>query len=261
MSGEVERLRSALTEKGPGVLEAWLASLGRHSFALRGRSDLLPTLRERCGAILEGLEEGLRGATSLALGGTDLREMVERLAFTCGWLAGQGVSIDAALALAYGLGDALTAVPEGFARGLAVVAAESHSSGARQALEARHRAVMEKSQVVCLLDERLPCLFLVGDPDRQALDEAFGRLMMLVVMRDASVVIVDLACLFLPEATVPEALAIYGDYRHEPAPRLILSGVTPPIAEQLRRLAPPPGTALCEELVGAIAASREAAAR
>ena len=94
-----------------------------------------------------------------------------------------------------------------------------------QHARAVHREIIEKSQVVVSFGDRLPCLFLVGDPDRQALDEAVGRMMMMAAMQEARRVIVDVSSLSAPEGTLPDALSVLADHCGEPAPEVLLSGV------------------------------------
>ena len=181
---------------------------------------------------MESLARALKDADSLALGEPIFREPIQHFAFLAGWMAGADLPISAAVALCHGLRE-VTGDVGVFYDWLVVVVAEAYSAGVEQAAEARHRQIIEKSQVVCALAERVVALFVVGDPDREALDDAIGRLMMLAVMRDARAIIIDAAGL-LDHERLFLATSFVAEHRQALARRqVMISGVSPELGGQL----------------------------
>ena len=190
-------------------------------------------LQERCGLFLDALAHGLRGAHRLEIGAPEYREPVQILAFTAGWMAGDGMTVTDALALVHSLQEVLPA-PREFFQALTLVVSEAHCAALSQNAQARYRDAMEKSQLVCTLHPSLPCLFLVGDPDLQALDDALGRLMMLVVMREAPALIIDGSGLFHPDKVLRDVLSLASKRSAELPAQVCVSGLTPEMLRELR---------------------------
>jgi hypothetical protein len=256
MSHELEQLRQAIARDARALTDAWVAAIVRRSWPLQGQAPQVAQLRERCGAILDALGTVLAGRPPLELGAPEWREPLHLFAFTAGWMAGAELPIGAVVGLCHGLRElvgAASAAP--FFDGLLVATSEAYVAGVRPQRAAAHRAVIARSQVVCLLDERLPCLFLVGDPDRQAIDDAVARLITLAVMRQADAVIVDASGLIAPEAVLPEALRILADHRQDPPPRVLVSTVAEGLVERLRVVEGPSGRAVFGRFEDAVAAA------
>jgi hypothetical protein len=182
-------------------------------------------LRQRCVHVLETLGEALKSAPRLEAGAPELREPVQSVAFAAGWMAGVGASIGDVVALVHGLQEVMDPELRGLGEALMVVATEAFVAARRQRAAGQYRDAMEKCQVVCPLHSRLPCLWLVGDPDRQAVDRAAGRLMMLAAMRQAPAVLVDCAGLLAAQRTLEESGALLREHVRESACHVVLSGL------------------------------------
>jgi len=217
------------------ILENWMAAFCHRSWRARGASGgstrpsnpgstaleqkpdrVMALLRERCDHLLSALGSGLAQLERPSPGAPELREPIQLLSFTAGWMAGVGFHAGDALALVQALGSALgPRLDQGLFEALEVTASESHQAAMGQAAEARYRDAMGKAQVVCSLGDARPCLFLVGEPDRPALDDAIGRLMTLAIMRGAKKVLVDCATLASPEQILPDLVEILLGYLEE----------------------------------------------
>jgi hypothetical protein len=218
------------------LLSRWLELLRRRSWKLRrtGDADTMAQLRERCAHFLRALAEALEITDGLEVGAPVFREAVQSLSFTAGWMAGATLPVTDAVALVYALEEVLGWRQPRFFQSLMVVVTEAFSASLVQREHAHHRDVMEKSQVVCDIHQRLPALFLVGDPDRQALEDAAGRVMMLAVMRDARVVLVDGSALLAPEVVFPVACPMLVEHAQAASVRVVVGGVSPLLARELR---------------------------
>lgn len=256
MSEDLRALRQALAGDHQDLSWRWVDAVVSRTWQLRSEDALVPQLRERCANVLEAMALSINDAPSHQLGAPEWRETLQRLSFVSGWMAGADLPISTAPALCFALRDAVGGEPCRFYEDLTLVAVEAYNAGIKQQAAARHRQIVEKSQVVCLLGDKLPCLFLVADPDRQALDDAVGRLMMLAVVRDASAFIVDAAGLVDAEHTLREALPILADHRKHPPPRLLLSSVTPALHKRLRDVEQPAQVLAFQELGEALSAAR-----
>ncbi|MBK8481537.1 MAG: hypothetical protein IPL40_10225 [Proteobacteria bacterium] len=195
----IEALRLILGGDRSALAERWIDQAARCCWALRLAPAQRSQLQARCVTVLEALAEGLAQSSTLATGTPSWRESIQRLAFLAGWIAGQQWPLGAVLALAHALRDVL-ALPAPLADDFALVLAEAHASGLRDQALARRRALLTRSQLVCLLRPSLAALWLVGDPDAAALDDALGRWLMLAVIHDARYLLVDVA---LGEAPAP----------------------------------------------------------
>jgi hypothetical protein len=233
-------LAEQLAADPEGLLARWIEALCGRSWKLRaclqdGRSpDTLELLRKRCRHFIDALERALKASTAFEVGSPEFREAVQCLSFTAGWMAGEGLPVTDAVGLVHGLEDALGWQQTSFFQALMVVVAEAYAASLVQREHGRFRDVMEKSQLVCAPHAKLPCLFLVGAPDRQALDDAVGRVMMLAVMRDARVVLVDGSALICPEKALPQACQILTEHADAAAVRAMLSGAPPAVAIEIR---------------------------
>ena len=252
MEPKFEALRQALGRDREAMLDRWIASLTRRAWQIRRREREIAQLRERCANFIEALDRTLGQCSELSLGSVEWREPLHQLSFAAGWMAGVQMPVTAAVALGLGLRDALGAGPDALYEELTLVAAEAHNAGVRQQAAATHRDVIEKSQVVCTFRNKLPCLFLVGDPDRQAVDDAVARLMTIAVIREAPTMIVDASGLLQPEVTLVQALGILADHRCEPPPQVLLSSVTKLLAERLTEVERPNGLRFFEQLADAV---------
>lgn len=226
------RLREHIGDGGDDIVDRWLEAARARCWQLR-MTKHGQQLRLRCGACLESLAQGLRDADSLALGDPIFREPIQHFSFLAGWMAGVDLPVSAAVGLCHGLRE-ITGDAGAFYDWMVVVVAEAYAAGVEQAAEARHRQLIEKSQVVCILRDRVVGLFLVGDPDREALDDAIGRLMMLAVMRDARAIVLDAAGLADVDQRMALAVSFVAEHRQALAAReVLLSGVSEPLAAAL----------------------------
>jgi hypothetical protein len=214
----------------------------------RTPSEVLALLEQRCAHLLETLGADLKLLDHAALGAAEMREPIQLLSFTAGWMAGVGFDVSDALALVQGLRAALG---EGralsFFEGLELAACEAHQAAVAQDREASFRDAMSKAQVVCTLGPTLPCLFLVGTPDRQALDDAVGRLMTLAVMRGARRVLVDCATLADPARVMPDVVEILLGYLAEVTVEAVVSAV-PEELDEPREMLRSAGVTLSPEI-------------
>jgi hypothetical protein len=226
-----------------GLLQRWLVAVFKRSWKLRSlvqeageveRSEPLVHLRERGRHFLETLAAALRTSEKLEIGSPGYREAVQSLAFTAGWMAGTGLAVTDAVALVFGLREVLDWPQETFYQSLIMVVTEAFAASLVQRERAKYRDAMEKSQVVCDPHSRLPCLFLVGDPDRHALEDAVGRVMMLAVMREAPVVLVDGSALLAPDQVLPVAAPILAEHGEAASVKVVVSGVGPALARELK---------------------------
>ncbi|MFH1131935.1 MAG: hypothetical protein V1754_11410 [Pseudomonadota bacterium] len=256
MDQDIIKLKAALNQNLEELVERWMPLAMRYSWHLRRETPKLFQLKNRCHVFLEALRKALDGVEVLEVGGAELREPVQLLSFAAGWMAGERFPIGSAVALVFALQEILGSVALPFFHSLNIVVSEAYAAGVEQKARSYHRDVIEKSQVVCLLEVDLPCLFLVGDPDRQALDDAIGRLMMMVVMRDAFALIVDVSGLFTQEKTLSLLFPILRDHSNERKPRIMLSGITPTLAKSLGENASIPSVSMHEELLDAMAEFR-----
>jgi hypothetical protein len=241
--------RLALLLQSEEALASWLETLVRRSWTLRANHDrsgetshdLLEVVHERCGHFLRTLGQAVAFSPSLELGGAEFREAVQSLSFTAGWMAGAGLAMTDALGLVHSLEEVLAtvrpvddpSVPRRFFEALSVVAAEAYCAALAQKAQARYRDAMEKVQLVSTLHPRLPCLFLVGEPDLQALDDAIGRLMMLAVMCEAKAVVIDATGLFRLDPVLKDVLKLVLDVGREMPAHVVLAGATPQVIREL----------------------------
>lgn len=212
MTADLEGLRSQL-ESDDKILRRVVDDVCARSWQLRARDDQLRMFTHRLEPVLRSLTQALRSAERLELGGPEFREAVQLFSFFCGWTAGERLAVAAPLGVCHALERQLGGKPPELFHGLQLVAMEAYAAGLEQQAQARHRQVIEKSQVVCALSSDTVALFLVGDPDRQALDEAIGRLMMLAVMREARAIVLDGSGLLAPDSEIPRALDFLADHR------------------------------------------------
>ncbi len=236
---QLRRLAHDLDLSHHDHLARWMNELGARSWNIGRASrdvsapdpgaaappNLIQLLEERCAQFLRTLSRGLRDSDELRPGAPELREPVQILSFAAGWMAGAGLSISDVLALVQGLHAVLPALPTKFVHALEVAACEAHLAAVMQEHRARHRDVIERAQVVCDLDGETPCLFLVGDPDRHALDEAVGRAVTLSVMRGARRLVVDCSALAGLDQALVDVAPILLDYSKEAGVSLAVCGV------------------------------------
>ncbi|MBK6849548.1 MAG: RsbRD N-terminal domain-containing protein [Proteobacteria bacterium] len=201
----IEALRVALAADRSALVERWLEAAAARSWHLRTAPACRVELRAHCAAVLDALAEGLAQASSLATGAAALREPLQRLSFVAGWIAGQPWPIGAVVALAQALREVLS-LPSALADDLVLVVTEAYSCGLRDQALARRRELLMKSQVVCLLRPSLVALWLVGDPDHAALDDALGRWLMLAVIHDAGHLLLELSAACDPATVLEGAL-------------------------------------------------------
>jgi len=261
---DLKEVAARLEREADPFVDRWMAGLLRRSWSLHtpakgeveaGGRTVLQLLHERCQHILAALVGALETAPALQAGAPDFRETVQHLSFTAGWMAGQGLSATDAVGLVHSLQEALALPCEtsgGFFEALLMVAAESYAAALQQKAQARYRDAMEKSQLVCEPHPRLPCLFLVGEPDVQALDDAVGRLMMLAVMHEARAVVVDGTGLFRPEPLLRALLERHLSEERVPAVHVAVAGVPPTLLESVPRTSEEQHLSLHETLAAAL---------
>jgi hypothetical protein len=230
---ERERLRQALSVDRSLLVQRWMEHLEKLSWSMPDRQAVAGPLEQRCLNFLNCLHAALADHGELSTGSVELREPIQVLSFTAGWLAGAGTPIGTAVNLCFALERALATRLPDFIEALVVAVSEAYAAGLSQSSRAKHRDIIEKSQVVCLLDDKLPCLFLVADPDQQALNEAIGRAMTLVVMRNASVLILDASGLVAPGQVLPQALRLLAEQRENPPTTIIVSAISAALVRAL----------------------------
>ncbi len=271
------KLAHELDRRHPEILAEWMAQILERSWNLghaarlaRGEeapveadgagqilrqrpAEVLALLEERCGQFLRALARGVGTVDHLAVGSPELREPIQILSFASGWMAGVGLGVSDVLVLVHGLEAVIDELPPTFFQSIQLAVCEAHRAAVAQEHQALYRDAMERAQVVCDLGGDTPCLFLVGDPDRQALDSAISRVMTLAVMRGASRLLVDCATLARPERTMPEAMAILLDYAKELPLALAVSGLDEEISSPLALLKES-GVTIHADIAGALAA-------
>ena len=252
---DLGELAATIHQRRQELVERWMEAMAARSWNLRdlltrppeepvaeavdpfaeaptpGRRSSIPVnpdlLRQRCRHFLGTLAEALAHRGALEMGAPEFREPVQILSFTAGWMAGGGLGIADTVALVNALDDVLGPEPARLYQTMMVVVTEAYMAAVEQRAAVRYRDAMEKSQLVCALATDLPALFLVGDPDRRALDEALGRVKMLTVMRQAPAVLLDCSGLLHPQTTLPELEPMMLDYFDDGPDTVVLSGVSP----------------------------------
>ena len=259
---DLEKLVQTIQQQQQELLVRWMEALATRSWNLReifnrpaaadpaaaqespfpemeaaGRRSGIPLnpelLEQRCRHFLQTLAEAISANGALEMGAPEFREPVQALSFTAGWMAGGGLGIADTVALVNSLADALGPRPARLYQTMMVVVTEAFMAAVEQQAEVRYRDAMKKSQLVCSLSADLPALFLVGDPDRHALDEALGRVKMLTVMRQAPAVLVDCSGLLHPDRVLPELMPMLQDYFDDGPEEVVLSGVAPGLRSSL----------------------------
>lgn len=226
MNPRVEQLRSALASGTDGVLDRWMNETQSRCWHISSAKESLQELRVRCGVFLHALMESCQSVSKLELGASEFREPIKVLSFTAGWMAGVGIPVGVGIVLCHALPAALDVGPGEPFESLAMVVAEAYSAGQREQALARHRQIIRKSQVVSMLGPNLAALVLVGDPDKEALEDAVGRLMMLVVMRRPTCLLVDAANALKGESVAREVLQMLCAHTEAlQGRRLMLSGL------------------------------------
>jgi len=222
------------------LMERWMAETRARCWQWPRSPQLAALLAGRCTVFVESLAAAYDQSPDFSVGSPEYREPVKLLSFLAGWLAGEGLPISVGLALCHGLRAALPPTAPSFVEALAVVVSESYAAGLRDQAEAKHRQIIRKSQVVCMLRDAIAGLFLVGDPDREALDDAVGRVMMLSLMRDATHVVIDMSALVGGETVPQQTLRILDDHREgRTGRRVCIAGIAPQLARGLEDELPP----------------------
>ena len=246
MDRTTHEIKTVLQGDLPPIVQRWLTLSGRICWQL---SDGMATgqLRTRAHSFLQALQRAVSDADDLGLGGVEYREAVQHLSFLAGWMAGQGFPISASIALCHGLRELLsssevTTNGQIFFRGLVIVVAEAHCAAQRQKSQAWHRQMIEKSQVVCFVRRDVVALFLVGDPDTQALDDAVGRLAMAAIMKDATSLVVDASGLVLSvdrtRETLEMTVSMLATHQSRLTRRVFFSGLSESEAVSIDSLLP-----------------------
>ncbi len=255
------------------LLSEWLERVRRKGWSLRaGRpggepGQVMDVLRERCRHVLRTLAQAVADTGAFEAGSASFREPVQSLAFTAGWMEGAGLAVTDALALVHALeevlldaaADAGPPIPHPFFEALAQAASEAYCAAIQQRAHARYRDAMEKAQLVASPHPRLPCLFLVGDPDLQALDDAIGRLMMVAMMSEAKAVVIDGTGLLEHERVMGSVLELLLDDSRALPTRFVLVGAATAMRAEVARSGAGDRVALFETL--AEARSRSCAGR
>jgi hypothetical protein len=239
MQRDLDRLRESIANIDQSRIDRWFAAIDRRCWQIaRLPEDRRTQFYERARIALQTLQVALHDATSISLGAPELREPVQHFSFLAGWMAGQRLPIGAAVGLCQGLQEAFGERPLSFYDDLTLVVCEAYASGQDHTAQAQHRQIVQRSQVVCVLANKVVGLFAVADPDREALEEAIGRLMMLTIMRDAAVIVVDASGLVHAEASCEEIIRVMAGHRDALANRkLLFSGVSPELGKHLLEIA------------------------
>lgn len=224
------QLRQALAGDRDALAGRWIAETRDRCWQLKTDLNLADELRDRCEPVLSAFAETLVYSDHLQVGDQAFKEPMKRLSFVAGWMAGVDLPVSASLALCHGLQAALGEPAHPFFQQLEVVTCEAHVAGQREKAQTQHRRIIRKSQLVCMLDEGLAALLLVGDPDTEALQDAIGRLMMLSLMREVGTIVVDVTGVQALEAVLPRTLELLSSHRlglDRNGIRLVLSGLAP----------------------------------
>ena len=254
---DLQQLVATIGQHRQQLLERWMEALAARSWNLRDvltRQDPAPgeeppslepgpgrsgiplnpeLLEQRCQHFLETLAEAIDSNGALEMGAPEFREPVQALSFTAGWMAGGGLGVADTVALVNALADVLGPEPARLYQTMTVVVTEAYMAAVEQRAEVRYRDAMEKSQLVCALATNLPALFLVGDPDRHALDEALGRVKMLAVMRQAPAVLLDGSGLLHPDEVMPDLVPMLREYFDDGPDTVALAGIPPGLRPSL----------------------------
>ena len=240
MTEQCEQLKRAIEADEAEFVARWLSCLRRIVWPLGDGADTNEQLKQRCTSILSALRETLDAETIEPLGEPQWRETLQLFGFTAGWMAGEGMPVSMAL----GLVSALEEVSNARAtlvvgrvdlfRQLQLASVDAYARCAQQQADARLRALVERSQVVCELPRRLPALFLVGEPDRGAIESAVGRLATLSVMTQSPVVVVDSAALSEPEKVLAQVTKLWAQFMPRQRPALLVAGESQSLAAWAR---------------------------
>lgn len=219
MTELIYELRASLGRSNEELLSEWFAHAQRRCWQLNHKT--ITPFYERANLALQALKNACNCATSLHLGDAIFRETVQLFSFIGGW-APNHIPIGGVVALALGLEDTLGPRSKPLCDALTFIMSEAYAIGLKEKCDAEHRQVIEKSQWVTALSDGVVCLALVGDPDRQALDDAIGRLMMLAVMRDAKAIVVDGSALVTVDSSLPLVLSFIFDHREALSTRKVM---------------------------------------
>jgi hypothetical protein len=240
----------ALRDRGPAVIERWLAAYSRsrlrlpHPVDAREFNSLARSVIEPLG---HGLEEGaMPGAASL-------REAEKAVAFAGGSLGMSGANAFDVAAFTTTLRDVLAdeargpGEPEALERlfdWLSALAHEAFSTSARDSLQLHYRETLENGTPVVTLANELPAAFLVGEPDRSVMEATLGRLLLSVVRVGARAVLIDATGLLRPESTeVLEALRIFAAHpKVGDRVTIVVTGLAATHEKSWREAMPPPAS-------------------
>ncbi|MCB9555467.1 MAG: hypothetical protein H6707_05135 [Deltaproteobacteria bacterium] len=205
-------------------------------------------------AIVEALQRSAASSQVVALGQPEWREPLQQLSFVAGWMAGEGLPVSAALLLCKTLRDALGVGDKAWFEQLEAVVVDAHSFSQRDRAQLEHNRVVARAQVLCLIEPRLPLLFVVADPDRQALHEVIGRLMTVVATRACPTVVVDVSAAMSPEQALSDTLTLLAEY--DGVPEVLLCGVAEPVAARAAAAGRRLSLVYCEQLAAALERGR-----
>jgi len=245
MSWPYQGLAQALSERPEDVLAKWLHFYRSSRLRLPGpMAD--DELSRWFAPLMESLTDALAPtpradgrtgvpAPGLIPGADDLRELEKSAAFLGARLAAEQVSGFDVAAVFTALRE--TVVPlcdpearpevDSFLEWLTVLAVNSMSTAREQALRERQREELEAGTPIVLVSPDVIAVFLIGSPDKLALETILGKTMLRVARVGARAVILDLAGLANKgERPLVEAVAKFLEHRkiagHIP---VILAGI------------------------------------
>ncbi len=231
-------------------LQLWLRAVEKRAWTLHLDSATskvsLAELRPSCAKFLVTFSKAILAAPALELGALEFREPIQTLTFMAGWMAGKGATLTDVLGLVHGLNDIMSG-PLHLFQAIEVAVGEAFTVAIRQKEYDHYTEVTAKSQLVFALHSQLPCAFLVGEPDRWALEDVIGRLLMLALMHGTPVIVVDVSGVVSPEMIIERLLTLLSRENREVTAHAILSGLPPRLIPQVAS-ALPEGVSLQDDL-------------
>jgi hypothetical protein len=174
------------------------------------------------------------------------RDTVKAISVIGGWLAESRAPASWPIVMLRSLREAvrLTVGPRGageemieLVTQLMASAAETYAMTVRMNLHESHQEVLRRATPILRIQDDLPILVLVGDPEPPIIGEAFDRLLVEMVRADGPGAIVDLSCLVEKGAALLRCLssnlAELTANERVSGRCVYLTGATPVMAEQL----------------------------
>jgi hypothetical protein len=200
------------------IAAAWREAFERSPVRVP-RPGVAEMLAPLLGAMLDGLALALgagpgapAAGDALVPGAPALRELEKNTGFAGATLAAAGLSGFDVAAFMLALRDALCGrvdaahapLLQRLFEWLSALALDAFATARVMTARERMRVELEHGTPVVLIAPRVPSVFLVGAPDRNALDVIFDRAVVLVVTQDAPTLIIDATG--LASASAPEVM-------------------------------------------------------